>query len=196
MPKALSNGSALLILKSSGKARYSEFQALALYDNDRFHNWTISYVWSRAKGNLNTSDQILGDLPAPVVRPDFYGTLPYDIPHRFLAYGEIKVPHGFLVMPAVEIRSGFPFSFVDDRLDYAGAPNQARFPMYFSLDTTILKTFTIPFLDKKARAGAILFNLTNHFNPRDVQNNLSSLNLGQFYNSLGFSVRGKFELDF
>jgi len=196
VPKSLRNGSGLLILKSNGMAKYSEFQVLALYDSRRFHNWTISYTWSRAKGSLNTSDRILGDFPAPVVRSNFYSTLPFDIPHRFLAYGEIKVPHGFLVMPAVEIRSGFPFSFVDDRLDYVGAPNHARFPAYFSFDTTILKTFTIPFLDKKARAGVILFNVTNHFNPRDVQNNLNSLNVGQFFNSLGTSVRGKFELDF
>jgi len=196
IPQALPNGSGLLTLTSTGTARYSEFQALALYDSHRFHSWTISYTWSKAKGSLNTSDRILGDFPAPVIRPNYYGTLPFDVPHRFLAYGEIKVPHGFIVMPAVEVRSGFPFSFVDERLDYVGEPNQARFPIYLSVDATILKTFTVPFLDKKARAGVILFNLTNHFNPRDVQNNMNSLNLGQFYNSLGTSVRGKFELDF
>ena len=196
VPRTLRNGGGLLILKSNGTAQYQECQALALYDSNRFHNWTISYVWSRATGSLNTSDVILGDFPAPVVRPNFHGRLPFDSPHRFLAYGEIRVPHGFVVMPAVEVRSGFPFSFFDDRLNYAGAPNQVRFPKYFSLDTTILKTFSVPFLDKKARAGVILFNLTNHFNPRDVQSNLNSLNAGQFYNSLGTSVRGKFELDF
>jgi hypothetical protein len=99
-------------------------------------------------------------------------------------------------MPAFEMRSGFPFSFLDERLNYVGTPNSARFPSYLSLDTTILKSFTVPFLDKKARAGVILFNLTNHFNPRDVQNNLNSLKVGDFYNSLGTSVRAKFELNF
>jgi len=195
-PKAFRNKTGLLTLKSSGIARYSEFQLLALYDSKRFHNWTLSYVWSRARGSLNTSDNILGDFPAVVVRPNVYATLPFDIPHRLLAYGEIKVPHGIVVMPALEIRSGFPFSFVDERLNYAGVPNHERFPVYLSVDTTILKSFTVPFLDKKARAGVILFNLTNHFNPRDVQNNLNSLHAGQFFNSLGTSVRGKFELDF
>jgi hypothetical protein len=195
-PQPLRNGNGVMILKSSGIARYREVQLLALYDSPRFHNWTISYVWSRAQGSLNTSDNILSDFPAFVVRPDVYATLPFDIPHRLLAYGDIKVPHGFVVMPAVEIRSGFPFSFVDDRLNYVGTPNHARFPIYMSLDTTILKSFTVPFLDKKARAGVILFNLTNHFNPRDVQSNVGSLHLGEFFNSLGTSVRAKFELDF
>jgi len=196
IPKSLRNGNGLLILKSSGTARYNEFQLLALYDSDRFHNWTVSYVWSRARGSLNTSDNILGDLPAVVVRPNAYATLPFDVPHRFLAYGEIKVPHGIVVMPALEVRSGLAYSFVDERLNYVGAPNRARFPAYVSLDTTILKSFRVPFLDKTARAGVIIFNTTNHFNPRDVQNNLSSLNAGRFFNSLGTSVRGKFELDF
>jgi hypothetical protein len=41
-----------------------------------------------------------------------------------------------------------------------------------------------------------VFNITNHFNPRDVQNNTGSQSFGQFFNSLGTSVRGKFEFDF
>ncbi len=41
-----------------------------------------------------------------------------------------------------------------------------------------------------------LFNVTNHWNPRDVQNNVDSPNFGTFYNSIGTTVRGKFEIDF
>jgi hypothetical protein len=186
----------LLVLKSRGTSKYDEFQALVLYDSRRFHNWNASYVWSKARGSLNTADNFLTDFPALVVQANQYGPLSFDAPHRFLAYGEIKAPLAITVMPAFEIRSGFPFSFVDDRLDFVGARNRARFPAFLSLDATILKGFKIPFLDKKARAGAVIFNITNHFNPRDVQNNTGSLRVGQFFNSLGPSVRGKFELDF
>ena len=195
-PKLSTNGGGSLVLKSRGVSRYNEFQLLALYDDRRFHNWNISYVWSKAQGSLNTADNFLGDFPAFVVRANQYSTLPFDIPHRFLTYGEVAAPHGFTVMPALEIRSGFPFSFVNDRLDFVGVRNRARFPIFLSLDATVLKSFTLPFLDKKARAGVIVFNLTNHFNPRDVQNNLGSSHSGQFFNSLGPSVRGKFEIDF
>ena len=195
-PKVTNNGGGLLVLKSRGMSRYNEFQVLALYNDERFHNWNISYVWSKARGSLNTSDNFLGDFPAFVVRANQYGTLPFDIPHRFLAYGEVKAPFGLTVMPALEIRSGFPFSFVNDRLDFVGTRNLTRFPAFLSLDATILKSFTVPYFDKKARAGVIIFNITNHFNPRDVQNNLGSLHAGEFFNSLGTSVRGKFELDF
>jgi len=196
VPKASSANQGLLVLKSRGFSKYDEFQAIALYSSPRFHNWNASYVWSRARGSLNTADNFLSDFPAYVVRPNQYGPLSFDAPHRFLVYGEIKAPLEITVMPAFEIRSGFPFSFVNDRLDFVGDRNRARFPAFLSLDTTILKGFKIPFLDKKARAGVILFNLTNHFNPRDVQNNTGSLHAGQFFNSLGTSMRGKFELDF
>jgi hypothetical protein len=195
-PELSADGGGFLILKSQGISRYDEFQAMALYEDRRFHNWTISYVWSKAQGNLNTADNFLGDFPAFVVRPDQYGRLPFDAPQRFLAYGEIKAPLGITVMPAVDIRSGFPFSVVNDRLDFVGERNRERFPLFLSLDATVLKSFTVPFLDKQARAGVIIFNITNHFNPRDVQNNLSSSHFGQFFNSLSTSVRGKFEIDF
>ena len=195
-PELSDDGGGFLVLKSRGVSRYNEFQAMALYDDRRFHNWTISYTWSKARGNLNTADNFLGDFPAFVVRPDQYSALPFDAPHRLLAYGEIKAPYGLTVIPALDIRSGFPFSVVNDRLDFVGIRNSERFPAFLSLDVTVLKSFTIPFLDKPARAGAIIFNVTDHFNPRDVQSNLSSLQFGQFFNSLGTSVRGKFEIDF
>lgn len=196
IPKVIGASQGLLVLKSRGVSRYDEFQAVALYNSERFHNWNLAYVWSRARGSLNTADNFLSDLPVLVVRPNQYGPLPFDAPHRFLAYGEIKVPFEISVMPALEIRSGFPFSLVNDRLDFVGARNHARFPAFLSLDATVLKGFKIPFLDKKARAGVVIFNITNHFNPRDVQNNTASLHVGQFFNSLGPSVRLKFELDF
>ena len=184
------------VLKTRGRSQYDELQMLALYNSERFRNWNFSYVWSRARGSLNTADNFLGDFPAFVIRPNQSGTLPFDIPHRFLVYGEVKAPHGITVMPAMEIRSGFPFSFVNDGLDFVGVRNSARFPTFLSLDASILKSFKVPFFDKRARAGVVIFNITNHFNPRDVQNNTGSLHLGQFFNSLGTSVRGKFEMDF
>ncbi len=118
VPKFSHLDSGLLVLKSRGTSRYNEFQVLALYSRRRFQNWTISYVWSHAEGSLNTADNFLGDMPALVVRPNQYGTLPFDIPHRVLAYGEIKAPHGVTLMPAYEIRYGFPYSSVNYRLAF------------------------------------------------------------------------------
>jgi hypothetical protein len=191
-----------LLLHSVGRAQYQELQILGTYASNRLGNWTASYTWSRAHGDLNTADNFLGDFPAPVVRLNEYGPLPWDVPHRFLAFGQLKAPFGLTVSPSVEIRSGFPLSVVDERLDFVGPRNQAgRFPTFLSVDAQVTKDFTIPkFIPKlegkRARIGAAVFNITNHFNPRDVQNNLGSLQFGQFFNSLGTSVRGKFEIDY
>jgi len=196
VPQLTSSDQGFLVLTSQGVARYNEFEVLGIYDSPRFHNWTFSYVRSRAAGSLNTSDNFLGDFPTYVVRPNEYATLPFDVPERFLAYGEIKVPFKLTVMPVLEIHTGFPYSVLNERLDFVGPPNSQRFPSFLSLDASILRSFTIPFLDKKARAGVTILNSTNHFNPRDVQNKLDSLQFGHFYNSLRISVRARFELNF
>ena len=59
----------------------------------------------------------------------------------------------------------------------------------------VTKGLTIPFRGKKyrGRAGLTIFNITNHWNPRDVQNNLDSSQFATFFNSPGLSLRLKFE---
>jgi hypothetical protein len=191
-----------LLLSNHGRARYRELQLLAIYDNPRLGTWNASYVWSKARGDLNSIDNFLGDFPAFVVRPNEYGTQPFDAPHRFLAYGQLRMRYDINISPVVEIRSGFPFSFVNERLDFVGPRNRAgRFPTFISLALQVTKGFTIPeavprFGGRRARVGLAVLNTTNHFNPSDVQNNIASPRLGQFFNSLGASVRGKFEFDF
>ena len=197
-PRIGSVDSSMLVLSSRGRSRYRELQLLGVYNNPRLGNWNVSYVWSKAQGDLNSVDNYLGDFPAFVVRPNEYGPLPFDAPHRFLFYGQIKMPWDMNISPALEIHTGFPFLTVDEQLDFVGRRNQVgRFPTFLSLDAQATKAFRIPMFEKhKMRVGAAVFNITNHFNPRDVQNNLGSPRFGQFFNSQGPAVRGKFEIDF
>ena len=119
--------------------------------------------------------------------------------HRLLLSGTFYTKHDIQIAPLFEIRNGFPYSNINERLDYVGAANSAgRFPLYLSLDLQVTKGFKIPFIfkDKRIRLGVAVFNLTNHFNPRDVQNNITSPNYGKFYNSLGIATKAKFEFDF
>ncbi|NOT48163.1 MAG: TonB-dependent receptor [Acidobacteria bacterium] len=187
-----------LLLNSGGRSRYDEFQIVMTYNKPSLGQWNASYVFSRARGDLNTIDRIYGDTPSFAIRPNEYGPLPFDARHRFLVYGQLEFPHDIRVAPLLELRSGFPFSKFNERLDFIGGRNSAgRFPSYLSVDLQVTKGFKLPFLDnKKARIGVAFFNLTNHFNPRDVQGNLGSPNFGQFYNSLGFSVKAKFDIEF
>jgi hypothetical protein len=197
-PHTGASNSGTLDLSNTGRSHYRELHLLGLYNNPRLGYWNASYVWSTARGDLNTADNYLGDLPAFVIRPNEYGPLPFDVPHRFLLQGELKLPADITFSPSLEIRSGFPFSIVNEQLDFVGPRNLAgRFPAFISLDAQITKGFRIPmFENHKMRIGAAVFNITNHFNPRDVQNNLGSSSFGQFFNSLGPSVRGKFEVAF
>lgn len=196
------SGQGALVLNSHGRSRYRELQLLATYANPRIGRWNASYVWSKTRGDLNSIDNFLGDFPPFVVWPNGHGPLSFDAPHRFLAYGELKIRYDITISPVAEIRSGFPFSIVNERWDFVGRRNQAgRLPTFLSLDLQGVKGFTIPrfvpsFGGRRARIGLALINITNHFNPRDVQNNTASERLGQFFNSLGASVRGKFEFDF
>ncbi len=193
-------GTGALQLNSRGRSRYDEAQFLLVYNKPGFAQFNASYVFSRSRGDLNTADRFFDDTPSFVIRPNEYGRLPFDAPHRFLAYGQFDVSQKYdiRVAPLFEMRSGFPFSAVSERLDFVGKRNEAgRLPTYLSLDLQVTKGFKLPFFDnKRARVGVALFNLTNHFNPRDVQNNLGSPNYGKFYNSLGTSVKAKFEIDF
>ena len=197
-PTVGSGGTGAISLTSRGRSRYDEFQFVTSYNKPSFGQWNASYVFSRSRGDLNTTDILYSDTPAFVLRPNEYAPLPFDARHRFLVYGQLDFPHDIRIAPLFELRSGFPFSKFDERLNYVGGRNQAgRFPTYISVDLQVTKGFKLPFFDKKkARIGIALFNLTNHFNPRDVQSNLTSPNFGQFYNSIGTAVKAKFDLDF
>lgn len=201
-PRVSATNQSTLALGSLGRSRYRELQLLFTYEKPRLGNWNASYTWSNAQGDLNTVDNFLGDFPSFVVRRNEYAPLPFDAPHRFLVYGQLKTRYDINISPSVEIRSGFPFSLVDEQLDYVSGRDRAgRFPLFISLDAQVTKGFAIPkfvpMVDgRRARIGVAVFNITNHFNPRDVQQNTGSLQVGEFFNSLGTSVRGKFELEF
>ena len=98
--------------------------------------------------------------------------------------------------PVVDWHSGFPFSLLDENQNFFGPRNEGgRFPQLLTFDLLVMKALKFRFRGKeyKGRAGFTVFNITNHWNPRDVQNNIASEQFGTFYNSPGRSVRLKFE---
>ncbi len=186
-----------LALSSSGRSRYRELQLLMAYNDPRRLDFNVSYTNSRARGDLNTIDHVIGDFPAFVVRPNEYSRLPFDAPHRLLTFGTLRTKYEIHISPLLEVRSGFPFSTVDERLNFTGARNRAgRFPTFMTLDLQVTKGFRIPLTNKRrARFGIAIFNLTGHFNPLNVQNNVTSPDFGAFTNSFGRTVRAKFGAD-
>jgi hypothetical protein len=110
----------------------------------------------------------------------------------------VHLPFDLLASPVCDIRTGFPYSLIDQDQNFIGPRDSQRFPRFISLDTQITKGITLPIFHKKynTRVGVKIFNITNHYNPRDAQANIDSISFGSFYNSVERTFRGKFEFDF
>jgi hypothetical protein len=185
-----------ILLQNNGRSRYREFQAVGRLRFQEGRNIFLSYVRSQARGNLNDFNTYFGNQKHPVIRHDEYGRQPFDAPHRLLFWGDFAVPFNMVLSPVVDWRSGFPFSIVDENQDFVGPRNEGgRFPRLLTLDLLVMKALKIRFRGKeyKGRAGFTVFNITNHWNPRDVQNNIASPQFGTFFNSADRSIRLKFE---
>src|SRR5215213_984161 len=185
-----------LLLLNNGRSRYREFQALARFRFQEGRNIFLSYVRSQSRGNLNDFNTYFGNQKHAVIRPDEYGRQPFDAPHRMLFWGDFAAPFNTVLTPVVDWRSGFPFSIINEDQDIVGPRNAGgRFPRLLTLDLLVMKALKIRFRGKeyKGRAGFTVFNITNHWNPRDIQNNIASPQFGTFYNSADRSVRLKFE---
>ena len=74
----------------------------------------------------------------------------------------------------------FPFSLVNEQQDFDGRHNEGGRAFATHARRARREGLTIPFRGKKyrGRAGMTIFNITNHWNPRDVQNNVDSRQFG------------------
>jgi len=195
-PEATANGN-LLSLANSGRDFYREFQITGRYQIGR-QTLNASYVRSKATGDLNDLNQYFGNDPQPVIRANARGPLPFDAPNRFLAWGEFNAPWKVTVMPVLDVHTGFPYSIVNERREFIGPRNDARFRRFNSFDIQALKEYGLRFRGKehKVKAGLGVFNLFNHSNPRDVQDDLDSPRFGEFFNSAVRTFRGKLVFGF
>ncbi len=186
-----------LELSNGGSDSYREFQVTARYQLAH-HLLNASYVHSRAFGDLNDLNQFFGNLAQPVIQPDARGRLPFDAPNRFLFWGTFSGPLHLTLVPVYDLHTGFPYSVENELREYVGPRNTHRFPRFSSFDLQVTRPITLHFGEKRihARAGGGVFNLFNHFDPRDVQNNLTSARFGEFFNSSWREYRGKFVLEF
>jgi len=190
----------ILLLANSGSARYREFQVTARYKLHEHDEFNASYVRSSAEGDLNDFNSYFGNFDNPIIRPNERSRLPFDVPNRFIFWGDYHAKYGITLTPVLDIRNGFPFSIIDEERNFVGPRDRVgRFPTFASLDVQGMKSVRLPGRWKKYRAqlGLKIFNVTNHFNPRDFQNNLASADFGAFSNGVGrkFGTRIVFAKD-
>jgi hypothetical protein len=177
-------GGPLLLLCNTGASRYHELETTLRVRPRENADFNISYVHSLARGDLNTLSSVFVPFEEPVIRPNFFSTLPSNVPNRIVTWGRFKVPWEITTSPVLDLHTGFPYSAVDVLQNYVGTPNSLRFPTYFSLDLQLSKDFRmrlIPWAKNHKFRGALrVFNITNHGNFRDVHNNVASAYFGQF----------------
>jgi hypothetical protein len=179
------------LLSGTGSSRYRQFETTLRWRAGEERELMFSYVRSKGRGDLNDFSNFLGTFPSPILRPNQFGNLPADLPNRFLAWGLVKLPAQVRIAPVVEYRSGFPYLVKDAMQDWIGTPNDRRFPHFFSIDSRISKDIQVN--PKYAvRLSLASFNLTNHFNPEAVHNNVADPAYGLFFGHRG----RRFTVDF
>ena len=181
------NGTAQLQLLNDGSQSYREFLAMIRWQFGERSSIHVSYVHSRAYGELNDYNQFFGNFPYPLIRRNEYGPLSSNAPNRGLAWGVIALPYKFDFVPIFDVHTGFPFSALDQNWRYLGPENQAgRFPTFLGFDTKLQYPVDFKFHGHRIqfRFGVTVYNVLNHNNPRDVQKYYQSPYYGVFYNSV------------
>jgi hypothetical protein len=190
-------GTSAIVLRSAGDATYRALELTTRFTLKKDDAIYVTYVRSRSRGDLNDFNSYFGDLGAPVIRQNQYSNLPFDVPNRVVGWGRVSLPRHASISPIIEWRSGFPFSARDENQNFVGVRNadQTRFPEFFSLDLELAKEFK---LTKKygMRLSVMGFNLTNHFNPRDVHANVSDRQFREFFASYRRYFTGGFDIIF
>jgi hypothetical protein len=186
-----------IVLRSAGQATYRALELTARFHLPHKDQFFVSYVRSRARGDLNDFNSYFGDFGAPVIRQTEYSNLPFDVPNRLLAWGTINLPRRITIAPIFEARTGFPYSVRDAEQNFVGVRNsdQTRFPTFLSLDAEMAKEFQVT---KKygVRLSLRVFNATNHFNPRNVRANTADPHFGEFFASYHRFFSGGFDIIF
>ncbi len=184
-----------LVLGSTGSAQTRQLEFTARFGGQEKRQIFFSYVRQYARGTVNDANTYLGNLPFPIMNPNFVASLPSEIPNRFLLWGMYSLPKKFRLMPKIEDRSGFPYQPANLLQQYiTSIPGaQPRFPRYFSFDLRASKDIQVS--PKHAiRLSATVINLTNHFNALEIHSNVADPQYGHFFGN--YSRRVFLDFDF
>jgi hypothetical protein len=174
-------------LLSTGTSRYWELEVTGRYLKGERSDMTVSYVRSRGFADLNNYDQFYGNVRNPIVRPNEHSLIPTDVPHRLLVRGTIGLPHEWDFAPVLEVRSGFPWSAINEYQDFVGPRNRTgRLPRVSTLDFSLSRDWQL--WKYRFRGGVRVYNVFGSSAGRDVQNNSTSPHFGEFFNPIERSI--------
>jgi hypothetical protein len=129
-----------LVLNGNGNSRYRQLEITATLAPRGAQRIFLSYVRSRAQGDLNDFSRYLGDFPSPVVQPNQFSTLPGDLPNRSLlgvfsrCRGRCELPRswnttpGFPALPSMRPATAWECPIATDFVIPAFSPRMRVFP--------------------------------------------------------------------
>jgi len=173
------------VLENTRQDHYDAFQVSARHAFRNGHMLFASYMRSYTRSN-----QVLDfNVDNPQFSPQQAGPYPWDAPNRFLSWGLLPLVKGFDFAYSSELRSGFPFSVVNDQLELVGPPGSKRFPTWFTLNTHIEKRFHALGYYWAIRGG--FNNVTGRRNYTYVNNDIDSPDYLTFGNYAGRALTGR-----
>jgi hypothetical protein len=177
----------VLRLGSSGSSGYRELESTVRYLGGDRRDLTMSYVWARGTADLNNYDDFYGNFRNPIIRANERNLISTDVRHRLLLRGTFGLPGKWDFAPVLELRSGFPWSAVNEFQDFVGPRSSAgRLPAVRTLDFSIARPWQLK--KRRFRAGIKVFNLFGASAYRDIQANTTSPFYGTPYNPVERSI--------
>jgi hypothetical protein len=176
-----------LRLGSIGSSGYRELETTVRYLGGERRDMTVSYVWARGTADLNHYDDFYGNFRNPIIRANESNLIATDVRHRLLVRGTIGLPGQWDFAPVLELRSGFPWSAVNEFQDFVGPRSRSgRLPAVRTLDFSIARPWR--FKQRRFRAGIKIFNVFGASAYRDIQANTTSPFYGTPYNPVERSI--------
>jgi len=172
-PKSAGLSDVRLQLRNARQDHYDAVQTSVRQNFKGEYFWFVSFTRSSARSN-----QVLGFTLDSVFDPLFIGRnngpLAWDTPYRVISYAWTPVPRSQTLSfsYALEWRTGYPFTVVNEQQEIVGSPDSRRFPTYFNLGTYLEKRFDFAKMHWAVRGG--FDNVTNHKNAQVVNNNIDS----------------------
>jgi hypothetical protein len=180
-----------LRLASAGASHYRELETTVRYLGGGRRDLTASYVWARGTADLNSYDDFYGNFRHPIVRANENNLISTDVRHRLLLRGIVGLPGQWDFAPVLELRSGFPWSAVNEFQDFVGPRSRAgRLPAVRTLDFSIVRPWQVK--KHRFRAGIKVYNLFGASAQRDIQTNITSPFYGTAFNPVERSIGFEF----
>ncbi|MBZ5601139.1 MAG: TonB-dependent receptor [Acidobacteriia bacterium] len=148
-------------------ARHDAYAAMEVALHQRFgeaYEWMASYTRSRAYSNAVIDVTV--DQPLEIF--DNSGPVAWDAPNRFVSWGYLPTKwRNWAIGYSAEMRTGFPYSRINDFGQVVGAVDSQRFPRFFTLNIHPEWKFNA-FGRRWALRGGVN-NVTNRNNPTLAQ---------------------------